>query len=168
MLGKVIELIVFLALVILVRILTKNIRPEIKYDERQKEIIAKGYKYGFYTAVFGNLIGFGVLDSSGNLPLGGDFIMICIMFTAGSVFVVYSILRGAYFGIDNRWKIDSVLMIGLGAVLELGAISYFLKNGLTDGKLGFEYIGIPAGIFLVLSGIVAIIAGLRSSREDAE
>ena len=157
MLGKVIELIVFLALVILVRILTKNIRPEIKYDERQKEIIAKGYKYGFYTAVFGNLIGFGVLDSSGNLPLGGDFIMICIMFTAGSVF-----------GIDNRWKIGSILMTGLGAVLEIGAISYFLKNGLTDGKIGFEYIGIPAGIFLVLSGIVAIIAGLRSSMEDTE
>ena len=47
-------------------------------------------------------------------------------------------------------------------------ISSFLKNGLTDGKIGFEYMGIPAGIFLVLSGIVAIIAGLRSSREDAE
>jgi hypothetical protein len=35
-------------------------------------------------------------------------------------------------------------MIGLGAVLEIGAISYFLKNGLTDGKIGFEYMGIPA------------------------
>lgn len=168
MLGKVIELIVFIALVILVRILTKNTSQGIKYDERQNEIIDKGYKYGFYTALFGNMIGFAVLDSSGNLPLGGDFIMICIIFTALSVFVVYSILRGAYFGIGNRWKINSVLMIGLGAVLEIGTISNLLKNGLTDGKLGFEYIGIPAGIFLVLSGIVAIIVGLRISREDAE
>lgn len=169
MLVKVLEMIIFIMLLVAVwRMSRGKEQTKFIYDERQKEIIANGHKYGFYTAIIGNVVGFVILDKFTNMPVAADFIMCCVIFTALAVDVLYSIAKGAYYGIRNNWKYNSLLMIILGVFLEVGNISLFLKDGLIDGRLNWEYIGFPSGIFVLLAGIASVIKGLRSSKEDAE
>lgn len=169
MLTKILEIIVFIILLVIVNRLSRGKEQNrIKYDERQKEIIAKGHRWGFYTAIIGNIVGFVVLDMVEYLPMGADFIMCCVIFAALAVDVLYSIGKGAYYGIRNNWKVNSFLMLLLGAFMEAGSVSILIKDGLDNGRLNWEYIGFPGGIFIILAGIVSVITGLKSSKEDAE
>ena len=48
MLTKILEIIVFIILLVIVNRLSRGKEQNrIKYDERQKEIIAKGHRWGF-------------------------------------------------------------------------------------------------------------------------
>ena len=141
-----------------------------EYDERQEKIRGKGYKYAFYS-----LLAYEVIMAclvSGGYPVEpfDNYIMhILGVFISLLVLCVYTIWKGAYWGLNNNKKKYTVLII-IGFVCNLIPVIVMLVSGgiKKDGISSFPVTNLIVVIWMVIIGIVYMIRRSIDGRNGEE
>ncbi len=152
--------------IIILKLTKKDGKLKCRYDERQNTARGKGFKYGFYTALIGNLL-YGLLISAvPEVPIepGAGVILIGLISTL--VYVCYCIWCDSYFSLnENRTRV----LIALGVIsifnFFLGIRSLLTGEAFADGKLNFRSMNLFCGLMIL---IVLIMIALRKSVKGRE
>lgn len=159
-------LVVLAALLILLLVSRKN-RSQTYYDEMQERIRGKAYKYSALTGVIVGIFT-GVFWDENILPMDGGFALTALGMLMVTVYAIYMIRKGVYFGIEGKWKPFTALILVVGGInLALG-ISNIAKDGLINGRLTTENEGLIMGILFLLIGAAVLIQKFTAGKENAE
>lgn len=164
---------VVVPLIVVIAALASNAIAESRcdriYDERQQIAIGKAAIPAMRLCGVGNLVGALLLPY---LPVDGGFMMIVLALAALTVYAVCAIREDAYFGISDRWKSYTALL------LVVGTLNIFVgAPGLVDdvtsivdsaGKLTISDVGVPLGVVFVVIGLTALHKHLGVGRESRE
>lgn len=127
-----------------------------KYDERQVAAMGKGCKWAFWTVAV--LLGAGSLiyDEPTNLPVSASDYMFLSLIMGGSVYMLYAVWHGAYFGVrEKNARACGILFAVLGAVN-----AFFASQG--DSAVDIAY-----GLCSLAVGIVILVRLRLDAREAA-
>ena len=88
--------------VIVIKVCNTNGKFKTDYDERQKVMIGKSYKYAMITA-WALMALYMVIDMGGNkLPMENSLVIFTIIVVSVMVHTSYAVWKDAYFGINNN------------------------------------------------------------------
>ena len=156
--GIVTGLLVGVILVILLLKVTKTDGSiKCKYDERQSADRGKGYKYGFFTFMFGNFLYAVACAAEVKLPLDEGAAMVLIIVTAVVVHISYCIWKDAYFSLnENRGRLMAAFAVISALNLFLGIRSILEGYGMKDGILTFNATNLLCGLMFVIIFLVMV------------
>jgi|GEM_PF-3341313 len=155
-------IIIFLAITI---VFSRNGRNRIDYDERQELIRGRGYKYAMITVVAAVLLGGLMFSITDRLPFDAPFFMLTAGLLALCVDVIYCILKGAYFGIQNQYSKTIIPMVILGVCNLVSGVAELQDTGFAGGRLTVRNINIVIGILFLMIPLIAF-ARMRADKED--
>jgi hypothetical protein len=140
-------------LLILVLLWGKKSAP-IVYDERQTVIRGNAYKYATITGVIGGFIAAFLIDLN-LLPMNGSFALMTISLVMVTVYIVYMVIKGVYFGISDQWKKWTALVFVIGLCNTITGVLRIYEDGLPEGKLTIVNIPVLMGpMFMVIATVV--------------
>ncbi len=177
MMGYLIFLVMFIFFYVVFKLILDNKKFIGKsYDERQLQIRANAYKYSFFTVIFllvlfGGMYGFA--PGAINKIASHDMVLFTIMYAGVTVFSVYSVVKDAFFSIDNK-KSNNGYLILITIVLIINAVC--LITHIIDGTLiGVNGISFTEGGACILNVftfgsiiITIIIKSLCNKKEMAD
>lgn len=155
------DVLIFLGLFLAVLFLLLFIRrkkgiKKCEYDERQAAIQGTAYKYAALTGIFGGIIA-GLIVDADLLPITGGFALIMVSFLMIEVYVIFMILKGAYFGITGSWKRWTISITLFGVANLYFGIKNIATDVLEDGCFTICDINLPLGIlFLVIAATLSL------------
>jgi tellurite resistance protein TehA-like permease len=163
----------FLAVIITALILRKVLhRQPTVYDERQKMIRGIAYSYGF----FGMMVAIVLYIFLAGIGVSGavepTLAMFIVMITGVMTYAVYSIVHGAYFGINNnrkRWIILDVAVVVINA--GCAALEYMDGGMIRNGVLtlsGNANLICAAAFAAVLAALIVKERRERMENDDEE
>jgi hypothetical protein len=146
-----------------------------KYDERQLIYQGKAYKYAFYTLlIYSGLIlaAFIAGDAAGTykLPIDNSILILVGIMLSVLVFAIYSILKDAYFRMNENKKFLLGVFWVLAAV-NLGLGIFHVINGdiATGGIITFEGAGsLLLGVTMLAVASVATYKRIQDKRGDED
>lgn len=139
-------------IVVLFKYANKDGRVRTEYDERQKGVRGKAYRYAFYTEVFAQVVLMFMYMSGIELPIEDYVLQFIAIMTGCIVLAVYCIWNDVYWGMNNdhrKYHIIFVVAILLNALPIVGAIRG--GNWGENGKLGMPLLN---AIVLIMMGII--------------
>jgi hypothetical protein len=145
-------------------IIIKLSKTEAHYDERQLKIRGDAYKFSLFTVmILLVLVGFSYGMDEINIShyIDTEMILFSIAYIGVIVFAVYSIIKDAFFDIQDKGNnyillIACVLLANIAALISNIQGGYFLKNGI----LSFENGG-AALLNLFCFGLVLIVIAVK-------
>lgn len=158
--GVVAGLIFFLILtLVLVR---KKGQSHSKYDEMQTAIRGTAYQYATVTGVLAGII-LGLLLDMDAFPMDGSFSLMVVSFLMVTIYIVYMVMKGVYFGISGNWKKWTLLIFIIGLSNLIIGTLHITREGLPEGRLTIVNSNLMMGIsFLIIVAAVMI----RKEREN--
>lgn len=162
MVGFIASFLVFLLITFLVR---KN-PHHVVYDEMQKSIMGSAYKYASIFGVVSAML-FAFLLDTGLLPMDGSFALMLIAFLTITVYIIYMIWKGAYFGVSGinvRW----VILVSIVAATNLiTGVLRIVTDGLPNGILTLRQLNLLIGVsYFCIVGVVLLRK--NEEKEDGE
>jgi len=154
--------------VVIFMVCNKNGKMKSEYDERQNVIRGKGYKYGFYTAMF--YFAFMAIWPLTEIELPLSITVEAFVGIVLSVLVmsVYSIWNDAYWAINNNVERYTIMFIVITIFnLFVGGMSIAKGHMFKDGKLQDPFINLLCGIMFLIIAVVLIVKKY-TKKEDAE
>lgn len=134
------------------------------YDERQILIQYRGYRMSAFTAIIMNLIFAAAFSFIPKLPFDASFAMLATAFAAALVFIVYSIYKGAYFGINGKWKSWTIIIAIAGALNLYAGILNISQSRLLTMRNSANLL---TGIFFAVI-VIAVLVSRLSYEHEAE
>ena len=150
---------------IIIKKLNGNKKPE--YDERQEAIRGIVFKRAFFTLVIYN-IAYGVFDTATGIVWCDGFTAMFIgVALSCTVFVVSSIMKGAYFRMDENPKIWTII-IALIAILNATMGIFLLLRGeiVSDGILQMTSMYLVVSIMFFAILLTIIVKRIRDERGE--
>lgn len=136
------------------------------YDEMQNAVRGTAYRYAMITGVISGIIS-AFLVSADLLPVDGGFAMMTTSFLMVTVYVVYMVTKGVYFGVSGKWKSWTALIFIIGLANLISGIGNIIQNGLHGGRLTINNIDIMMGtMFLIIVAAVMVKRTAKSQEED--
>ncbi|MCR5801820.1 MAG: hypothetical protein K6G57_05755 [Lachnospiraceae bacterium] len=155
--------------VFVLKAMNKNNKMKTEYDEMQEKVRGKAYKYAFWTmAAFETLmVIIEVLEIK--VPFSGFTLHVIPIIIAACVHAVYSVMNGAYIGLNTNVKTTFVAMVVIGAINILIAILAF-ANGfmIEDGMFGDQFLNLLVGLMFVIIGVATFIAKKKNAEAEEE
>lgn len=154
----------FLVIIFIIGIVVTDSRARYRrdYDERQVLIQYRRYRISAFTAIILNLIFAVAFSFIPKLPFDASFAMLATAFAAALVFVIYSIIKGAYFGISGKWKSWTIISAIAGALnLYAGILNLSKDRILTMSNSA----NLLTGIFFALIVVAVIVSHMREAGE---
>lgn len=103
-----------------------------KFDERQKMVRGRGYKYGFISMMLADIA---VYLLSNLMPIPRFFFVLIPIFISDLIFMTYTILNHAYYGY-NKKNNTPILLTVLGIIWLIAVfINPSLEDKITNGFL---------------------------------
>ncbi|MBO4266673.1 MAG: hypothetical protein J5910_05725 [Lachnospiraceae bacterium] len=139
-------------IVILFKFANKDGKVRTEYDERQKGVRGKAYRYAFYTEVFAQAVLMFLYMGGVELPLENYVLQFIAVISGCTVLAVYCIWNDVYWGLNNdhrKYHIIFIVAILLNMLPVIGAIRG--GNWGENGKLGLPFLNV---VVLVLMAIV--------------
>ena len=151
-LGFVIGLMIAaIALVFIFKYANKDGKVKTEYDERQKAVRGKAYKYAFFTEVFAQCVLMLLFMGGVEIPVE-NYILIFIAIILGCmVLATYCIWNDVYWGLNNDRK-RYYIVFGVALVLNILPV-YFNAIGGTlfeNGRIGMPLLNIVVIIMMVI------------------
>ncbi len=144
-------------------------RIRCQYDERQNMARGNGFKYGFFTALFGNIL-YGMLISTGELfPVEHGVGIMIIGLVSLAVYVIYCIWHDAYFALNEKRSQLIVIFLGIGVVnLVLGISNIMHGEAFTDGMLNIRSFNLFCGLLFLVIFAAMFLKHAVSGREGED
>lgn len=164
------DVLIFLGVFLAVLFLSLFIRrkkgiKKCEYDERQTAIQGTAYKYAALTGIIGGIIAALFVDID-VLPITGGFALIMVSFLMIEVYVIFMILKGAYFGITGNWKRWTISIALIGVANLYFGIKNVATDGLEDGRFTIVDINLPLGILFLIIAATVFFQKAREHREE--
>lgn len=164
-------LVAIIICVVLFKLLNTDKKIKTQYDERQQEIRGRAYKYSFYTVIFEEAI-IMILRTRGiaEFVWGSYLVQLFVMLSGLLVLCVYSILKGAYWGINNNPRRYMVVIV-IATICNILPIIGSIAGGdvAKDGIGALPWVNIMVVIWMALigvSGLVKKVMDKKSGEED--
>lgn len=151
------------------KLMNKNGKLKTEYDEMQTRVRGNAYKYGFWTISI--YLGFLVVLSSGDiiLPIEPMVIYFFGFFLGGVVLCLYSIFKGAYFGLNNVKRRWYVFMIFFGVYnLFIAGIAISKGEMIVNGVLSTPFINILCGVMILIAFFASKIKEAVDRHSESE
>ena len=160
-------LIGLLIAVILLRFMNRDHRIKTEYDEMQKNIRNKGYRYGFYTVIIFEAL-LCMVPSFIQLPAERIVVHFVPIFLGVTVHAGYCIWKGVYVGLNTNMK--RYVIVAVVASL-INFMSFFMawKNDslIADGVLQAPFVNLLCAVMFAVLGVVALLRK-AADREETE
>lgn len=163
-----------LALVALVCLIVKRVRKgdclfSGVYDERQRAVQGRAYKYAFFTLMTMLMLG-GAVDVIFEFEMINLFIfaMLCL-WPSLCVFATYCIVKDAYISLSARRATFITLFSVLGLInLAIGIAGVAIDGGfVTDGEMDIEIVNLCTGVACAYLSILMGAKALRDRRQGS-
>ena len=168
-LGFVIGLMIAAVLLVFIfKFANKDGKVKTEYDERQKAVRGKAYRYAFYTEIFAQVVLMCLFMSEIELPIH-NYVLVFIGIILGCmVLATYCIWNDVYWGLNNdhrRYHIVLAVALVINILpLYFNAIS---GNLMENGKLGMPALNGVVIIMLIIVYIELLIKKIRD-KDTAE
>lgn len=136
------------------------------YDEMQTLVRANAYKYATLTGVFACIAASFLLDLD-VLPVDGSFAMMTVCFLMITVYVMYMIMKGVYFGISGRRKKWTAVILVVGLCNIVVGVFRICEDGFTGRKLIIVNTPVVMGAMFMIIAATVLIQKARE-KEDAD
>lgn len=146
-------------------VLSKRKKSHVIYDERQTAIRGIAYKYATFTGVLSGLAAAFLLDLN-LLPMDGSFAVMTVSLLMITVYIIYMVMKGAYFGVRGTWKKWTALIFLVGLCNLITGAGHIYENRLTDGKLTIVNSNLLIGTLFILIVAAVLIQKGRERRDD--
>ncbi len=154
LLGYGFGLLFVIALIFFV-IITTDKSMKTMYDERQKIIQGRGYKYGFFTLCILNIFIVGTEERLSKYMEHGLLVFLS-MAIALLVFTGYCIFNEAYIGLNEKPSRAVIALLFIAAInIFNGIMNYSNHRLIKDGVIKTEAINLVCG-FLMIAVVVMI------------
>ena len=148
--------------VVLMRYMNRDHKVKTQYDEMQKSIQNKGYKYGFYTLIIFEAL-LCLVPSSVRIPAEAIVLHFVPIFLGVTVYAGYSIWNGAYVGLNTNMKRYMVVAVVASLVNFLAFFMAWQSDGLVkDGALQAPFVNLLCAVMFAVLGVIALLR--RASR----
>lgn len=142
-----------------------------EYDERQRAIQGRGYKYAYFTLLIAVAAG-GLFDTWTGIRWIElfPFAMLCLWISL-CVFVTYCVIRDAYISIQSRRKLLVAIFLISGLInTGIAAMEMFHGEGIvTNGCLNLSSANLftgAASIYIALALCIKALADRRQGEEE--
>ncbi|MCR5402876.1 MAG: hypothetical protein K6E91_03535 [Butyrivibrio sp.] len=155
--------------VILFRFANKDKRIKTQYDERQEVIRGRGYRFGFYTMLFLEVVLMMAKMAGLVFPIEEYLIHMVTILIGTLVICIHSIWNGVYWGINNDHKRYYIIFI-VAIVLNLIPVASSLAHS-TIATKGFDslpMLNVLVLIWMAVIGITALVKKLVDSVNKEE
>ena len=99
--------------------------------------------------------------------MDGSFAMMTVSFLMITVYIVYMVMKGVYFGVSGNWKKWTLLIFIIGLCNLITGIFRIAEDGLPEGKLTTINITVMMGaMFMVIVAAVLIQKAREKRSED--
>ncbi len=142
--------------VILFRFANKDKKIKTQYDERQEVIRGRGYRYGFYTMLFLEVVLMMVKMAAFIFPIEEYLIHMAVILIGTLVICIHSIWNGVYWGLNNdhrRYYIIFIIAIALNIIPVASSLAH---NAITTR--GFDSLPILNVMVLIWMAVIGITA----------
>ncbi|WP_051545606.1 hypothetical protein [Butyrivibrio sp. MC2021] len=158
-----------LVAMIIIKFANKDKKIKTQYDERQQNILNKGYKYGFYTMITCEAILICLGIGQVSLPFA-DYLLHFIAILAGClVLCVYSIWNDAYWGMNNNKKSYLIIFAVLFVINLIPIVAGFLNGSIkAEGVGSLPITNIIVVIWMALIGCTLLVKKIADSREEED
>ena len=153
---------VVLVLLILL-LLRKKESSSVVYNEMQTAVRGTAYKYATLTGVLGGFVAAFFVDQN-LLPMDGSFALMTVSFLMVTVYIVYMVMKGVYFGISGQWKKWTALIFVIGLCNIITGTLRIYEDGLPEGKLTIVNIPVMMGIMFMIIVAAVLIQKARDRR----
>lgn len=146
--------------VVLLRLTKKDGSIKCKYDERQQAVRGRGFKYGFFTLMFYDLVYAWIDEILGRRYFENSVGMIVGIFLGVLVYVSYCIWHEGYFSLNENPK-KVLIVFAVIAIMNFAVFAVQLNRGnvIENGILTFRCVNLLCGImFLIVFGVLLIKA----------
>ena len=144
-------------------------RDEAKYDERQLKVRGDGFKYGFFTGLFYNMILCLIHIAEIKIPIAEEVLLFLCIIISVSVYAIYCIRKEAYISLNESASRFKIMFSALGVMnIGIGLMAYFHGGMIVDGVLTFRCLNLLCGIFLLVIAIVLHIHMKLIEKEEEE
>ena len=151
-LGFIIGLMVAAVLLVFIfKFANKDGKVRTEYDERQKAVRGKAYRYAFYTEIFAQVIISCIFMSNIELPIENYVLLFIGIILGCTVLATYCIWNDVYWGLNNNHKRFHIIFIAALILNILPVYFNSISGTLTEnGKLGMPGLNIIVIIMMVI------------------
>lgn len=153
-------LISIILVAVLLRLTKKDGSIKCKYDERQQAVRGRGFKYGFFTLMFYDLVYAWIDEILGRRYFENSVGMFVGIFLGVLVYVSYCIWHEGYFSLNENPK-KVLIVFAVIAIMNFAVFAVQLNRGnvIENGILTFRCVNLLCGImFLIVFGVLLIKA----------
>lgn len=161
--GFVLPFAVFLLIVLILN--EKKKTKQVVYDEMQTAVRGRAYHYATVTGVLAGIITSFLLDWDA-FPMDGRLAIMAVSFLMVTVYVVYMVMKGVYFGVSGNWKKGTLLFFIIGLCNLITGILRIAEDGLPEGKLTATNITVIMGVMFMVIVAAVLIQKAREKRSE--
>ena len=157
-------------IVVLFKYANKDGKVRTEYDERQKAVRGKAYKYAYYTAIFCQVIIMWLFMTGIELPVENYALSFTGIILSCTVLAVYCIKNDVYWGLNNDHKRYHVIfVIALALNIIPPAMLYTSKGTLLEnGKIGMPMLNIVVIFMMIVVYVELFIKRILSGKSEEE
>ena len=122
--GFVLPFAVFVLIVLILN--EKKKTKQVVYDEMQTAVRGRAYHYATVTGVLAGIITSFLLDWDA-FPMDGRLAIMAVSFLMVTVYVVYMVMKGVYFGVSGNWKKWTLLFFIIGVYCQSVILKIVIK-----------------------------------------
>ena len=168
--GFAIGIMVGLVIVVLLfKYANKDGRIRTEYDERQKTVRGKAYRFAFYAELFAQAVLMWVFMSGIKLPVE-DYALLFIAVIFGClVLATYCIWNDVYWGLNNDRKRYHIIFI-IAIILNIIPVAGAVRTGtlFENGKLGMPMLNIVVLVMIAYIYLLLLVKKIFGGKADGE
>ncbi|MBR5765329.1 MAG: hypothetical protein IKX95_00970 [Lachnospiraceae bacterium] len=147
-------MIAVILLVFIFKYVNKDHKLKTEYDERQKAVRGKAYKYAFYTELAAQAVVMWLLMAEIELPIENYALLFTAMMVGCTVLAVYCVWNDVYWGLNSNRKRYNGILIAAVILNALPVVANAMAGTLTEnGKIGMPLLNI---VVLVMMAIIFV------------
>ena len=98
--------------------------------------------------------------------MDGSFAMMTVSFLMITVYIVYMVMKGVYFGVSGNWKKWTLLIFIISLCNLITGILRIAEDGLPEGKLTATNITLIMGVMFMVIVVAVLIQKAREKRSE--
>ena len=153
--------------VILYAVAQKDNGMKQNYDERQEVNRGRGAKYGLYTMFCLNMVLF-LMEAAGmHLPMSAGLALVISTLVGGGVFAVYCVWKEAYYALNQKANVFTVIIFVAGVInLVIGIKAFADGVAIQENQLTLRSLNLFCAIMVLVVCGALILKKVFKDREE--